>query len=185
MPKQTPDTVEVRPVEVNALGITYQVQIEGGGTIAYEAKLDDTCSRDNIDELLDRIHGATERLIAKNAIVKARQRVTMLKARIKVAERDYEQTASLHMARWGTSRRQGEFRRTDAQEAELGNRMSTIATFRADLPMAEWEVSRLQALIDGTEAPPEPSVEIIQTALEKQAERAKRGARPAMAEAAD
>lgn len=165
MPKQAPDTTEVRPIEVNALGITYQVQLEGGGTIAYESKLDNTCARADIDELLDRIHGATERLVAKANIAKAKQRVTMIRARIKLQEQEYVFEENKQKASWSLGKKQGNFRPSDAQRSMLDNIQKTIASGRADLPVAEYEVARLQALIDGTEPPAELTVEQLHDAL--------------------
>lgn len=179
MPKQAPDTVEVRPLEVNALGITYQVTLDGAGTLAFESRLDNTCSQADIDELLARVYASTEKLAARAGLQKAKERVTIVKGRIELQEQAYARAEQLHLVRHGASRRQGDFRRTDAQQAELDNIMATIASARADLPIAEYNLARLQAIVDGRPPPAEPTVEEIKAAMPKTS------TRPSLAEAAD
>lgn len=157
MAKQAPDTVEARPVEVNALGITYQIALEEGRTIAYESKVDATCSTEDMDELLDRLHDATERQLARVNLPKAKGKLKIARIQLRMQEQLHARTESEQLAHHRLSRKQGEFRPSEAQRNNLTGIETSIARFRADLPIIEWEIARLEAIIARREPPEEPA----------------------------
>ena len=167
MTKQAPDTVEARPVEVNGLAVMYEVQLVEGRKLSWESKLDATCEQSDMDELLDRVFAATERQKARSELRAAKDNVIKLKVRIELQEQQYAREEAKQMVRFGAGRKQGSFRRTEAQDAALGQIMTTIASLRADVPMAEWNVKRLEAIIAGEE-PPEVPFDVLVRAMDEQ-----------------
>lgn len=156
MPKQAPDTVEARPIEVNALGITYQITLADGRTVAYETRMDATCELADMDELLDRIHDATERQAARVNLPQARAKLKIAHTQLRMQEQLYATTQAGQEAAHSVSRKQGPFRPSEAQRTNLENIRASIARFRADIPILEWEIARLEAVIAREEPPPEP-----------------------------
>jgi hypothetical protein len=156
MAKQAPDTIEARPIEVNALGITYQIELEGGRTIAFEERVPSDIGMADLDDALDTIHDAAERLQARVNLPKAKGKLKIAHNQLYLQERMYKQTEAEHLTRWGAGRKQGTFHPTEAQRAALDNIMRTIAQFRSDIPIIEYEIARLQAVIDRREAPEAP-----------------------------
>lgn len=155
-PKQAPDTVEARAVEVNGLGISYTINLDEGRQLLYETKLDATSEQQHIDDLLDMMHAATERQLAKVKLPQAHAKLKIAHTQLRLQERLYAETEAMAMARWGASRKQGEFKPSEQVATSLANIQSSIARFRADIPILEWEIERLTAIIDRVPPPPEP-----------------------------
>jgi hypothetical protein len=154
---QAPDLVsEPRPIEVNALGISYQVNLGGDRQVSFETKLDSTADKVEIDTLLDTIHASVDRQQARIKLPEARGRLNIAHVQLRLHEREYAKEEAMQSARFAVSRKQGEMRRSEAQIAKLSNIQTSIDRFRADIPILEWEIERLQAVIDGTDIPPEP-----------------------------
>lgn len=157
---QAPDTVEARPIEVNGLGLMYEINLTDGRKLSWEVKVDDTIEPDELNERLDLIHKASERQVALSTITAKREKVMVLKVRLQLQEATFAREGALQEARWGNNRKQGGFRRTEAQQTKLDNIETTIAGMCADIPVAEWEVARLEAIIDGRPPPELPQAQL-------------------------
>lgn len=154
-PRQAPDTVEVRPIPVTALALTYQIELSPGRSIAYQVPLPAESDLADLNERLDTLHDATERQLARVQLPQARGKLKIASVQLKLQENLYAKTKALNEARWTQSHKQGVFRMSEAQSSALDNIATTVAKWRADLPILEWEIARLQAVIDGRTPPEE------------------------------
>lgn len=163
------EDVRVMGTPVPGLRVTYQMQIGDGRVIAYEAALDSTCSRGDLDELLDRCGGAAERRQAMYELpmVKAGLYTNreLLAAQRKARAETHAQAVARHQRLQEGRRNVVPMAQPDANAiAQFDQR---ILDLLRQIRNAELRIPYLEAIIAGRE-PPElfPEAELDPVAVE-------------------
>ena len=164
-------TETVPGVIVGGLGITRRVVLSNKEDITFQVAIDSTADKHDLFGLLDNISAAAdrERLKAelaekKHAHAIALEQPAMLDKEIARLRRDRAATLAGFHARHAASQKRSEYRPSerdqqglDQFEAQIQAAQESKKSFARDLPIIEWEIARLEALIAGQEVPARPA----------------------------
>ena len=150
--------VEVRATEVPGMRVTFQGPLSPDGLgIAFEAAVDSTTSRADLDELLDRIGGARRRQAAIEELPIVQQSLHANRELLKTARRE----KAAHEARMGgriatlSGKRRSEVMPNMQDQNALAQHDNRILQIEEQIERAKARIPYLEALRDGKE-PPDP-----------------------------
>lgn len=164
-------TETVPGVIVGGLGIVRRIVLGNKDDIQFQVAIDSTADKQDIFLLLDTISAAAdrERLKADLAEKKQAYRIAleqpaMLDKEVARLRRDRAATLAGFHARHAASQKRSEYRPSerdqqalDQFEAQIQAAQESKKSFARDVPIIEWEIARLEALVAGREVPPRPA----------------------------
>lgn len=153
--------VSVSGIAVPGLKISYGLQLSDGVSLVYEAGVDSTVAKEDLNELLDRVSDAAERQRCKRDLPKARDRLAknvrmLLPARRRVAEADRQSNA--HIAQLSQNRRKDvPMLATDVNEVKAAN--DYLVGLLQQIELDKLVIAYFEAIIDGREPPLPPELQ--------------------------
>lgn len=153
--------VSVPAIAVPGLKISYGLQLSDGVSLVYEAAVDSTIAKEDLNELLDRLSGATERQRAIRELPRARDRLAknlsvLPQARRRVAQAEAQ--ASAHIAQLSQTRRKDvPMLTTDVNETKAAN--DALAILLQTIELDRLAIAYFEATIDGREPPLPPELD--------------------------
>lgn len=154
--------IDLQGYPVPGLKVAYHFQIsEAGRALSYEAGVDSTISREELDALLDTIRGASERQKAIHDLPFHKMRLVQNEAKLPARRKELAVAiagAQAKANRAASRERRNELQVNPADQQNIAKMEGALADLVATIEADRMEIPRLQAIIDGRE-PPAPALE--------------------------
>lgn len=155
--------VDLSGFPVPGMKVAYHFQIsETGRALSYEAAVDSTIGREDLNDMLDTMREAGERQKAFHDLPFHQMRLAQNQAKLPMRKKELSLAVAAAQAK---ATRHASSRRTEmtvgpSDQQNIAKLESAVADLEAVIEADRLEIPRLQAIIDGREPPvPEPKAE--------------------------
>jgi len=160
--------VSVSGIAVPGLKVAFHIQLTDGAVLDYEAAVDQTLCREDLDELLDRLGGAAERQRAIRELPLCRNRLAknlrlLPNRRADVAKAKADATAHITIMNANRRNQRDEMPMTDVQAVK--GAVDALNITEQTIELDKLMIAYYEAIIDRRD-PPDPAAEEPEAATE-------------------
>lgn len=166
-PTRTP--VKKLPVDVPALGISYQFDIGSGRQIVMQTHVNATTDDADANELLDRMTRWSYRQQCVVELDDCTHKLGAAYAALKTQRIEHARKMADFQVRHVQAGRRGQFQPKAEQTVALSNIDQGIANIQGNIIAIRWKIANLTAIINGTERPPPIQDEVSVTEMLREA----------------
>lgn len=123
-----------------ALGISVSVNLSERHAITMQTHVDSEASAEQINTMVDKIAGVSDRLIARYSLVALRKNLEVHETMVRRAKQDLMDLDARHQKDFVTSGKKGGLNLTNAQAADRNNSMKSIERFELEIEKIKAEI---------------------------------------------
>jgi DNA repair exonuclease SbcCD ATPase subunit len=151
--------VKPLPIQVPALGISYQIDIAQGRSLVFQTHVDATMDRETIDALLDDVARAANRQKAEHDLDEFKRKLASFYLQLKQHTGGLIRQEEDFRANWTARGKRGEWQATGQEITALQNIKTNLETLKANIEACKQEIANLEAIMAGEPLPEPPTMD--------------------------
>ena len=144
MDEKVDPTGHTVPVKTEALGISIESQVDNTRKIVFQTFIPQASSSKEIDVLLNKLLGCTERIGAANQMKVWKQKLVSDQGHLENFKKALGTVDARQQEQWTASNRQGKFKLTPQQEAERNACKSSIERYLNEIEIDKLNIAQYE-----------------------------------------